>query len=96
LLNPGTKAESIPELEILTDQVRCTHGATMGPIDPEMVFYLKSRGIDDTEAIKAIVGGYIEPLLKQIPGEIAETLRGLVNNKIGGDSNGARIYKGLR
>lgn len=96
LLNPGTKAESIPELEILTDQVRCTHGATMGPIDPEMIFYLNSRGIDDAEAVKAIVGGYIEPLLKQIPDDIAEILRTLVSTKLGGNSNGARVYKGLR
>ena len=96
LLNPGTKAESIPELEILTDQVRCTHGATMGPIDPEMIFYLKSRGIDDKEAVKAIVGGYIEPLLKQIPDDIAEIMRGLVNTKLGGGSNDTRVYKGLR
>ncbi len=45
LLDKGTKAESIPELEILTDQVRCTHGATMGPIDPDILFYLQSRGV---------------------------------------------------
>jgi Fe-S cluster assembly scaffold protein SufB len=68
----------------------------MGPIDPEMIFYLNSRGIDDAEAVKAIVGGYIEPLLKLIPGDIAEILRGLISTKLGGNSNGARVYKGLR
>jgi Fe-S cluster assembly protein SufD len=92
LLSKGTKAESIPELEILTDEVRCTHGATMGPIDPEMVFYLKSRGIDEAEAIRSIVSGFIEPLLVQIPADIAEILRNLVHVKLGGEvyDNGVR------
>lgn len=87
LLNKGTKAESIPELEILTDQVRCTHGATMGPIDPEMVFYLKSRGIDENEAVRSIVSGFIEPLLAQIPADIAQMLRSLVRVKLGGETD---------
>lgn len=84
LLNTGARAESIPELEILTDQVRCTHGATMGPIDPEMVFYLKSRGIDEAEAIRSIVAGYIEPLLNLIPGDLREMMRELTENKLRG------------
>jgi len=54
LLNEGVNAESIPELEILTDQVRCSHGATMGPIDPEMIFFLKSRGISKSRAVRLI------------------------------------------
>jgi Fe-S cluster assembly protein SufD len=92
LLNKGTKAESIPELEILTDQVRCTHGATMGPIDPEMVFYLMSRGISQDEAVKAIVSGYIEPLLKQLPGDLAQMLRELTKNKLGDEIHAADIH----
>ncbi len=82
LLSDGTKAESIPELEILTDQVRCTHGATMGPIDPEQVFYLKSRGIAETEAVKIIVNGFMESLLSQIPMESANILRELITRKL--------------
>ena len=84
LLNPGTKAESIPELEILTDQVRCTHGATMGPIDPEQIFYLKSRGIGETEAVKMIVIGFMESLLRQIPDDIAKILRDVISVETGG------------
>lgn len=96
LLNKGTKAESIPELEILTDQVRCTHGATMGPIDPEMVFYLKSRGIPEDEAVKAIVTGYIEPLLAQVPQESAEILRELIKVKLEGEKSDVRVFKSVR
>jgi Fe-S cluster assembly protein SufD len=91
LLNEGTKAESIPELEILTDEVRCTHGATMGPIDPEQVFYLKCRGISETEAVKMIVTGFTESLLGQLPGDIAEVLRDLIHAKMEGSGNGGNI-----
>jgi len=92
LLNKGTKAESIPELEILTDQVRCTHGATMGPIDPEMVFYLKSRGISESDAIREIVGGFVQPLLAQMPRDISKILGDLVNVKLEGKRHGQRVH----
>jgi Fe-S cluster assembly protein SufD len=84
LLNKGTKAESIPELEILNDQVRCTHGATMGPIDPEMLFYLESRGFNKEEAIREIAAGYVEPTISQIPGELRNIMRDLVLTKLKG------------
>jgi Fe-S cluster assembly protein SufD len=91
LLNNGTKAESIPELEILTDQVRCTHGATMGPIDPEQVFYLKCRGISETEAVKMIVTGFAESLLGQLPDDIAAILRDMIHAKMEGSGYGGNI-----
>ena len=82
LLNLGTKADSIPELEILTDQVICTHGATMGPIDPEMEFYLKSRGISEDEAAKIIVAGFVEPLIHEMPSDIGYMMRNLMQEKL--------------
>jgi Fe-S cluster assembly protein SufD len=84
LLNDGTKAESIPELEILTDQVRCTHGATMGPIDPEMIFYLRSRGLTENEAIKSVVNGFANTILERVPGHVAESIRKIVSEKLEG------------
>ncbi len=84
LLNKGTKAESIPELEILTDQVRCTHGATMGPIDPQMLFYLEARGIGRDDAVKMIASGFVEPTISQIPIELQEMMRGIVAAKLAG------------
>ncbi len=91
LLNSGAKAESIPELEIMTDQVRCTHGATMGPIDPEQVFYLKCRGISETEAVRMIVTGFVESLLEQLPGDISNSLRGLIRRKLEGNGHDANV-----
>ncbi len=85
LLNKGTKAESIPELEILTDEVQCTHGATMGPIDPEMLFYLKSRGFARPDAVRMIIQGFVEPTAAQLPEELGDTMRKLILTKLEGN-----------
>lgn len=82
LLNKGTKAESIPELEILNDQVKCSHGATVGPLDPEMVFYLMARGFDRDEAVRTIVRGFIEPLLKIVPEDLQKMMQNMVEYKL--------------
>lgn len=82
LLNDGVKAESIPELEILTDEVKCTHGATMGTLDQLHIFYLMSRGIPRAEAIRLIVGGFIEPTLSQLPEDLSQRLRGHVEERL--------------
>lgn len=66
-LGDGAKAESIPELEILTDDVRCTHGATVGSLDPEQIFYLRSRGIEPREAARLVVEGFLEPATSRLP-----------------------------
>ncbi|MBI4313838.1 MAG: Fe-S cluster assembly protein SufD [Candidatus Omnitrophica bacterium] len=67
LLSGEAKADSIPMLEILTDDVRCTHGATVGPVDPEQLFYLTSRGIGEETAERMIVEGFFEQVLQQLP-----------------------------
>ncbi len=82
LLNDGARAESIPELEILTDEVKCTHGATVGTLDAQHVFYLMSRGIDRAEAIRLIVGGFIEPTLSRLDADLRERLRSHVEDRV--------------
>lgn len=79
LLNSGARADSIPGLEIMTDEVRATHGATVGPIDEEKIFYLMSRGLSRTEAQKLIVAGFFEPALGKIG---IEEVRGHVEEVI--------------
>ena len=69
LLDEDCRAESIPELEILNEDVRCTHGATVGPIDEEQVFYLMTRGMPRHEAERAIVEGFFAPVLDRIDDE---------------------------
>ncbi|PKN90337.1 MAG: hypothetical protein CVU45_03110 [Chloroflexi bacterium HGW-Chloroflexi-7] len=69
VLSEKARADSIPGLEILTDDVRCTHGATVGKLDPDQVFYLESRGIPRKEAEKLIVEGFFDPIMQRIPFE---------------------------
>jgi Fe-S cluster assembly protein SufD len=67
ILSPKARADSIPGLEILADDVRCTHGATVGKIDPDSVFYLLSRGIPYSEVEHLIVEGFFDPIIQRIP-----------------------------
>ena len=84
LLSPKAHADSIPELEIEANDVRCTHGATVGPIDAEQIFYLQARGIPKTEAEQVIVAGFFDPLMQKIPLEsIRDELTEVIQNKIG-------------
>jgi Fe-S cluster assembly protein SufD len=69
VLSRKARADSIPGLEILADDVRCTHGATVGKIDPNEVFYLRARGIPEQEAERLIVEGFFNPIMQRIPFE---------------------------
>jgi Fe-S cluster assembly protein SufD len=73
ILSPEARADSIPGLEILADDVRCSHGATVGKIDPEPMFYLLSRGIPPEEAERLIVEGFFDPIMQRIPFEGVRT-----------------------
>lgn len=84
LLSDHAHADSIPELEIEANDVRCTHGATVGPVDPEQRFYLMARGISAPEADRLIVEGFFDPLMQKIPLEsIRDRLAQVISNKIG-------------
>jgi Fe-S cluster assembly protein SufD len=69
VLSDRARADSIPGLEILADDVRCTHGATVGKLEQEPLFYLKSRGIPQAEAEKIVVEGFFDPIFQRIPFE---------------------------
>jgi FeS assembly protein SufD len=66
LLNPGTRADAIPGLEISANNVRCTHSATVSEIDYEKLFYLMSRGLDENNAKKLIVLGHFNLAIERI------------------------------
>ena len=67
LLSDAAKADSDPKLEILNnDVIRCTHGAAVGPVDSEMVFYLQSRGLDRASAEQLIVDGFFQSTLARL------------------------------
>jgi Fe-S cluster assembly protein SufD len=74
VLSDHAKATSIPMLEIDNNDVRCTHGATVGPVDPQHLFYLRSRGIPEQTAKRMIVQGFFGDVLDRIPFEHARNL----------------------
>lgn len=83
VLSDEARSDSIPGLEIEADDVRCTHGATAGRVDDEMIFYARSRGIAKNEAIRLIVEGFFANVYDRISLEpVQETLRGAVAAKL--------------
>lgn len=70
LLSPEARADSIPELEIFTnDVIRCTHGVTVGHLDEDQIYYLMSRGLSQQEAEKIITLGFMDPTISKIQDE---------------------------
>ena len=84
LLSETARADSIPGLEILANDVRCTHGATIGNVDPEQMYYLMTRGLRSSEAQRLIVEGFFAPVIDRIPLEsVRGQLREAIQQKIG-------------
>ncbi len=70
LLSEGAKAEATPVLEIEAfDVVRCGHGATVGPVDEEQLYYMMCRGLPERDAQRMIVEGFLQEVLEHVPGE---------------------------
>ncbi len=83
ILSPSARADSIPNLEIAANDVRCSHGATAGKVSEDHLFYLMSRGLSRGEAERLIVNGFLAPLIERIPLEdVRERLSALVDAKM--------------
>ena len=65
LLSPDARMNSIPQLEIYEDDVKCSHGSTTGQIDEDSLFYLQSRGISRTDAIQFMVKGFANEVVEK-------------------------------
>jgi len=84
ILDEGARADSIPGLEILADDVRCTHGATVGKLEQEPLFYLRSRGIPIKDAERLVVEGFFDPIMQRIPYEgVRERFHQAILEKMG-------------
>jgi len=82
-LSAGAWAESVPNLEIETNDVKCSHASTIGPIDEDQRFYLESRGIPPKIAERLVVLGFFDEVLTQLPvGSLAAELRAQVAAKL--------------
>mgnify|MGYP001567403576 FL=1 len=82
LLNPTAEANALPGLEILANDVKCSHGATTGNVDEDELFYMMQRGIAKRDAMKLMVFGFFEEVIGKVDSdELADNLRTLIRNK---------------
>jgi Fe-S cluster assembly protein SufD len=83
LLSRTAHADSIPGLEIMANDVRCTHGATLGQVDREQLFYLMTRGLSRAEAERLIVRGFFQDVLDRVELEpVRESLAAALEARI--------------
>jgi Fe-S cluster assembly protein SufD len=83
VLTEGASAESIPNLEIEANDVRCSHASTVGPIDDDQLYYLESRGIAPAEAERLIVLGFFDDVFHRLPlTSLTRRLRAAVVDKL--------------
>ncbi|MDQ6931261.1 MAG: Fe-S cluster assembly protein SufD [Candidatus Eremiobacteraeota bacterium] len=83
LLSKKAHIDSIPALEIAANDVKAFHGATVGAIDEEQIFYMTSRGLERREAERMIALGFFEPAIARFPGEsLRERLREALQKKV--------------
>ncbi|MBI2549717.1 Fe-S cluster assembly protein SufD [Candidatus Woesearchaeota archaeon] len=83
LLSDTARASPIPKLEIDNYDVKASHEASVGQLDKEKLFYMMSRGLDGKDAVKLVVEGFFEPLLKEIPfEEMTEDMRKTIETKM--------------
>lgn len=83
LLALNAEIDTQPQLEIFADDVVCTHGATVGQLDEDALFYLAARGIDETEARRYLIQGFIENNLRLVRhSQLAEWLGTLIHQRL--------------
>lgn len=81
LLDSDAKSDSIPGLEILTNDVKATHSASVAQIDDEQIFYLQTRCLDRREAERTIVEGFLEPLSRKMSYQVRAWIAYLIESK---------------
>ncbi|MFZ8802435.1 MAG: SufD family Fe-S cluster assembly protein, partial [Candidatus Calescibacterium sp.] len=75
---------TIPTMEILEDDVTISHEASVGRISEDVIFYLSSRGLKESEALAMIVRGFMEPFVKSLPMEYAVEMNRLLELEMEG------------
>ncbi len=82
VLNDGARADSIPTLEIRTNDVKCSHGSTTGKLDPEEIYYLENRGLARAEAEKMIIVAYLDEVGGHFPVLVREHVRQVIAGRV--------------
>ncbi|MBA2546317.1 MAG: SufD family Fe-S cluster assembly protein, partial [Solirubrobacterales bacterium] len=84
LLDEDSRSDTYPTIRIGEDNVDVGHEATVSKVGDDMVYYLQSRGLDEEEASKMIVNGFIEPITKELPMEYAVEMNRLIELQMEG------------
>ncbi|MCR4824743.1 MAG: SufD family Fe-S cluster assembly protein [Bacteroidales bacterium] len=74
LLSDTARVESRPQLEIYADDVQCSHGATTGYLNPDELFYMRSRGIPEAQARHLQMQAFLAPVIRRLPDALAEEI----------------------
>ncbi len=82
LLSAQAEINTRPELEIYADDVKCTHGASVGQLDPDALFYLQSRGIDQVQASEMLLNAFIQDQLSEAEPWIQQWVGPLIEQKL--------------
>ena len=94
VLTVGASAESIPNLEIEANDVKCSHASTVGPIDDDQLYYLESRGIPPDDAERLIILGFFDDVFERLPvsalsaGLRRSVVDKLEHRRVGGEHDG--------
>ena len=82
LLSPQARVDTKPQLEIIADNVKCSHGATVSQLDDDEVFYLRSRGLDEADARNLLINAFAAEIINQLPvASLRQTLSTVVRNQ---------------
>lgn len=83
LLSETAHADAIPKLDVENNQVSASHAATVGQVDQDQLFYIRSRGLPEKKAMRVLVEGFFEPLVEEIPlAHVQDDLRTLIGNRL--------------
>jgi Fe-S cluster assembly protein SufD len=97
LLSPRAKGDSIPSLIVETDNVKASHGGTVGEVDEEQIFYMMSRGIARRDAVRILVEGYFEEVIARLHDPVLEEMvRERIAQKIAEAEEDVREYVAQR
>ena len=83
VLSDGAHADSVPNLDIEENDVRCSHASSVGPVDPEQRFYLESRGVPRQAAERLILLGFFDELLERVPQPVARHVAAEISERVG-------------
>lgn len=97
MLSPKARVDAIPSVLVSADDVSASHGGTVGELDEDSIFYMQSRGLDRSAAVRVIVEGFFEPLLAELADEpLEELIRGKLAVKLAAAKQDIETYAASR